>query len=219
MCYRQEFEQQFLWAAQQAVEKYLKAILVFNHRSAKGLSHNILKSYRRVAGIDYLDFKVPERSEDFLEYLDEHGSNRYLTKPSIVRENALDELDETVWHIRKFCISIMNRVPDTDPTEYQPFLARLKSSVHPSYVANPIRHRLPDNGYLEKIMRESLPQADLLVWRNLFYGRRRKNKRGFYSGRIASVARPTHFVWPDTIDLVGQYIDLPRKKRSEVRKG
>lgn len=33
--YRMRLRQQFLWSAQQAVEKYLKATLLFNGRSAR----------------------------------------------------------------------------------------------------------------------------------------------------------------------------------------
>jgi len=40
IAYRKEFEQQFRWCALQALEKYLKAILIFNSVSAKGLGHD-----------------------------------------------------------------------------------------------------------------------------------------------------------------------------------
>ena len=42
-CYRLKFSQQFLWSPLQAVEKYLKAILLYNDRSAKGLGYTRTK--------------------------------------------------------------------------------------------------------------------------------------------------------------------------------
>jgi len=46
ICYRHNLIDQFLWSALQAVEKYLKAILLYNRASAKGLSmtYNVLSN-------------------------------------------------------------------------------------------------------------------------------------------------------------------------------
>jgi len=39
IAYRKEFDQQFRWCSLQALEKYLKAILLYNRVSAKGIGH------------------------------------------------------------------------------------------------------------------------------------------------------------------------------------
>lgn len=215
MCYRQEFEQQFLWSALQAIEKYLKAILVFNHCSAKNIGHNISKALGRVERIDYLQFGVPPDVSEFLDYLNMHGANRYLIKPSVVREHALDDLDRAVWYIRRYCIFMLRRKPGTNPIEHMPVLNRLRYSTNTKFEENPTSFSLPDSGYLEEILRESKKQATVLVWRNLYFGKRAKGKRRPYSGRVASVVRPTHSVWADTIGLLAQYIDLPREIRGD----
>ena len=51
VCHRLDLKQQFLWASLQAIEKYLKAILLYNHRSAKRLGHDIEQAYERLQEI------------------------------------------------------------------------------------------------------------------------------------------------------------------------
>jgi len=48
IAYLKEFDQQFRWCALQALEKYLKAILLYNRVSAKGIGHNLVKGLNRV---------------------------------------------------------------------------------------------------------------------------------------------------------------------------
>lgn len=54
IAYRKEFDQQFLWCSLQAIEKYLKAILIYNRVSTKGVSHNLVKALSRVKNIPEL---------------------------------------------------------------------------------------------------------------------------------------------------------------------
>ena len=60
MSYRNELDQQFLWNSLQAVEKYLKAILLYNGRSSKGIKHNIVKGLELVSAIDDIQFVLPD---------------------------------------------------------------------------------------------------------------------------------------------------------------
>jgi HEPN domain-containing protein len=74
---RMGLRQQFLWAGLQAVEKYLKAILLFNGKSAKKGGHDLEKLCKKVKEIDYLKkFLVEECNQRFLSYLSKQGDNR-----------------------------------------------------------------------------------------------------------------------------------------------
>src|SRR3954452_5491489 len=66
VCYRLNLAQQFLWAGFQAVEKYLKAILLYNDRSAKKLGHDIEAAYRQLVEIKDINFDIPVVVEQFL---------------------------------------------------------------------------------------------------------------------------------------------------------
>ncbi|OGP57868.1 MAG: hypothetical protein A2162_02300 [Deltaproteobacteria bacterium RBG_13_52_11b] len=46
--YRMQFDSQFRWNSLQAVEKYLKAILLYNDRSTIGISHNLVEALKSV---------------------------------------------------------------------------------------------------------------------------------------------------------------------------
>ncbi|MGC8202107.1 HEPN domain-containing protein [Aliiroseovarius sp. PTFE2010] len=70
-CYINSLREEFFWQAAQALEKYMKASLVLNGGSAKGIAHNLPKLFNELS--EYL--------------LDDHYST--LTRP--------DELKEEYW--------------------------------------------------------------------------------------------------------------------------
>lgn len=189
MNYRMRFRQQFLWSGQQAVEKYLKAILLFNGISARYVDinakkskgqfgHNLVKLNAKVSELNYLGYNLPDWAPAFMEYLfKQGGSNRYLSDSSYNTEEALRQLDELVWNIRRYCQYIPDCGIDCDDEVSGSKEAVIRSINNPSYVANPIGFRL-SGGELEKIIKR--PQSDpariALVWANLFFGKRNKRK-------------------------------------------
>ena len=102
--YRYELGPQFLWAGQQALEKYLKAILLYNDQSTKNLGHDIEKAYRRLSRIKDVPFKIPDDIEYFIQHLNRQGNNRYFEKPAYTTGKELLTLDRVVWHVRKYCL-------------------------------------------------------------------------------------------------------------------
>ena len=48
MSYRANLREPFLWSSLQALEKYFKAILLFNRESSKGVSHKLDEALKRV---------------------------------------------------------------------------------------------------------------------------------------------------------------------------
>ena len=92
--WRHRLVEHFLWNGLQVVEKYLKAILLFNGRSAKGLSHNLERAFGRVLAISDIPFDFPKRVVVFIAYLHRHGPSRYLEIPFYARGHELVELAE-----------------------------------------------------------------------------------------------------------------------------
>ena len=71
--YQLRLREQFFWAGLQAVEKYLKAILLHNGRSTLNYGHNLPKLLKAVRQISYLKFQVPGLVYQFLTRLRELG--------------------------------------------------------------------------------------------------------------------------------------------------
>ncbi len=67
--FRQRLIQQALWSSLQAIEKYLKAILLYNRVSSKNLSHNIVGALARVRGEVKFEVKLTPAAEEFIQYL------------------------------------------------------------------------------------------------------------------------------------------------------
>ncbi|AWX98967.1 hypothetical protein A8139_02375 [Marinomonas primoryensis] len=173
--YFMEFQQQFLWSAQQAVEKYLKAILLYNGNTArwkkepnsnsnggKPFGHDLIALNSKVRMIGYLDYSIPDWGESFLEYLSKFGGvNRYLSHSSYTTYEALEKLDELVWHIRRYCFYI------PENSEKMSFRDATINCI--KAINFPTRHNLT-GGRLEKILKSNSISRDLLVRENRVYG-------------------------------------------------
>tara|TARA_R110001606_G_scaffold213201_2_gene361055 strand:- start:18788 stop:19522 length:735 start_codon:yes stop_codon:yes gene_type:complete len=169
------FQQQFLWSAQQAMEKYLKAILLYNGNTArwkkepnldgkkgKPFGHDLLALNNKVKKINYLEYSLPEWGESFLSYLAELGGfNRYLSYWSYTTYEALEMLDELVWYIRRYCFFIPE---NTDEMSFRD--ATINSIKSKNF---PTSYNLID-GLLEKILKSKSSARDALVKENRVYG-------------------------------------------------
>jgi HEPN domain-containing protein len=182
--YRVGQDLQFLWAGQQAIEKYFKAILAYNRISTKDLGHNIFRALNRVKSIPRLGFKIPESVERFIGRLGEQGVNRYFEKPINTEGLGILELDEAVHHLRKYCRAVRKniRTPQT--------------SI---------------DGRLEEVLRNESRGRDDLVWKNLYFGRRMKRKVKF--ARRIKWANPSNFLFPEIFPELEKLIQFSESVR------
>jgi HEPN domain-containing protein len=219
--YKLHFREQFLWSSLQAIEKYLKAILLYNGVSCrykkwptpKGpeFGHDIVALFEAVKRIADISFTCPERVEEFVGYLNRLGPNRYFDRVTYARGDEIHRLDETVWYIRRYCENLHFEVPDPVVGKKDIVRERATSLKSPELLAKPWRFRL-FRGLLEKILDgESSPARDALVWKNFFYGKRGKNVVTYQS--LAGFANPPN-VWPWARDpsirpQLEKYVKLP----------
>src|SRR5579872_3880606 len=77
--YQLRLREQFFWSGLQALEKYLKAILLHNGRSTLHYNHNLPELLKTVRQISYLKFQIPVSVEQFLTRLTSLGDNRYMS--------------------------------------------------------------------------------------------------------------------------------------------
>lgn len=114
----------FWWLSLHALEKYLKATLLLNGRSAKNGGHDLVKLTGLVRAldrrIDFGPFTDPaiehlhwrnSSVEDFLARLNDYGStqNRYLAYGHTASLDDLVNVDQLVWSVRRHCIPFQGR--------------------------------------------------------------------------------------------------------------
>ncbi len=216
IAYRKKFDQQFRWCALQSLEKYLKAILLYNRVSTKGIRHDLVEGLDRVKQIADLGFSLPSSdTEDFIEYISVYGADRYFSHPTHLIENALLALDKTVWYIRRYCY-FMRQVIDKDAQEISLFEANKRKATSAYYETNRHKYKI-FNGYLEKVIEKRHPSYDALVWKNFFYGRVNKHTIKSFPMRMSS-QNPTHSLRPEIFSVLNQLVDFPRDIRNEFKK-
>jgi HEPN domain-containing protein len=211
MLHRAELDRQFLWAALQTVEKYLKAILLFNLQSSRGLSHNVTSALSRVTQLPFGP-KLPKDVVEFIAYLNEEGPNRYFDFPMELRSDALHALDRTVWYVRRYCQSFPD--PPQGWTKSDADWSARYVRYLESYAADdkPHKFRLL-GGVLEEVLSGRSPVRDALVWKNFYYGRRKKHKIR-YKWRSSSDI-PTHYMHVEWYKHLENLVDFPKPVRNQ----
>jgi len=185
------------WSALQAVEKYFKAILLFNGRSVKRKrSHDLIKLHQAVRSLPRLGFRLPDDTGEFLGYLTDQGRNRYTDFAVIVQGSELLQLDRLVWHTRRFCQDF--RLMPDDESRFPGEAERRLALIPEDRVSAVVGDFSIPAGHLEELLAgPPTPLREALVWRNFFYGVRPKHRIN-YSRRI-SVQRPLHLLQPERL--------------------
>jgi hypothetical protein len=193
--YRVGLMPQFMWAALQSIEKYLKAILLFSSKGhIKDIKHRLVYALARVEKETGLPLVLSKDTRDLLVHLDRFGSDRYFEKPYFFVGRELPDLDRAVWEIRAFCQPFDVHLPDKDgrpPFDYGAWrLDQAKKAV----VTPTMRFRM-DHGVLENIVDSKGNELrPWLVWKNLFWGKRKKARGASYLARSGS-ANPPSFLF------------------------
>jgi hypothetical protein len=189
---------QFLWASQQAVEKYLKCILLLNRIKAKDVGHKLGKALRKIEASGKVSLDLTRGTEEFIGMLDESGRFRYLEVSSVAFGASLVTLDRAVWELRRYCTLVQ-----------EPRRRKLRDGFAAPLV------RLP-GGCLEGIIDdiENAARAPLL-WQNGFFGKRAR-KRVRLTPWIKAHNAPL-YLHPEMLDEVLKYVYLPNAVETAYR--
>jgi HEPN domain-containing protein len=193
--YAQGLGPQFLWAAHQAIEKYLKAILLYSDVSTRDLGHDLEKALDRLASIRDIRFDLPDDVRQFVAYLNAEGPNRYFEYPAETTGEELLSLDRAVWHLRRYCYWM--RGTELSPEGPTPRLPGQLKYVHSFGQRQVHAFAIPGGGFLERTLRQrESPLRRSLVWKNFYYGSYKK--RAIKRFRLQSwSANPTHYLDPE----------------------
>jgi hypothetical protein len=215
--FKLRLRQQFLWSSQQAIEKYLKAILLFNGISAryidgstKEFNHKLDKLFHAAQQISELNFSVSSQDKMFIDFLNDQGPNRYINSTAYSSLDALERLDSVIWHIRRYCQSFEISIPI--PAERQIAIKHsiLSSELDSNYEKNPHLFKLHpgEGGELEKVLKKSHndPARRALVWANFYFGAK-KRTRVRYTSFSSSEIPPKDRGWKNVDwDEVDKYV-------------
>ncbi len=203
--------QPFQWSALQCIEKYLKAILLYSNHSARRIGHDLVEALALVNSIPDMEFRFPEGFEDFIDYLNRHGVDRYLSRPNVLRGDSLLNLDTAVWHIRRYCYNMRGTSKKRDGSTYERLPLELNRVHHPRFESHPHEFRI-FNGYLEDVVKRRLESYEALTWKNFYYGRRRKLSIKNVRLRAGST-NPTHALHPEAFSELAKLVDFPAPVR------
>ncbi|MCC5845086.1 MAG: HEPN domain-containing protein [Verrucomicrobia bacterium] len=207
--YRNQLLGPFLWSSLQAIEKYLKAILLYNERPAK-TGHNTIKALNEVKKIGEIGFICSTEIEDFLEYLDEQGPNRYLSYTRYSKGDELSLLDESVFMIRRFCDDYFFPHESSKKRQHDQYL--LKAAKSQDILKNRHKFRLAPKGYLGKVLDDPKlkQQRDQLIYQNLFYGAITRNK--VKRRPIAGWSRSGNLMFPEIKTWVDERVHMSKEE-------
>src|SRR5262245_30871452 len=146
---------QFLWASQQAVEKYLKCILLLNRIDGTDAYHDLDKARARIEASGKISLDLTQGTKEFIAMLDGCGRYRYFEVSTIGFGAQLVTLDRAVWELRRYCTL------DEEPRQLK---------LRQGFAAPRVRLT---NGTLEKIIDDlKNPARAPLLWQNGFFGNR-----------------------------------------------
>ena len=203
---RSDLIPQFLWSAQQAIEKYLKCLLLLNRIPAKNVRHDIGKALDLLGR---LSFKVElcARSRKFIDHVATYGEYRYLDVSTFAIGTVLVDLDLTVWELRRYCqvLSVFGKRLISVEQEMLDFaLEELRLSN-----SNPQHTFRIKGGYLEEILSNPRHAArEALVWHNPCFGVR--SRRTVKARNVMQAFNAPLYLFPEMLDELLNYVFIPK---------
>lgn len=206
LAYQHQLFAQFLWLAHQALEKYLKCILLQNRIVAKDVSHDLMIALKRLEAHERFPVRVTDATREFIEYLDDQGQTRYLLGSYYVTGPGVLRLDHAVWEVRRFAEAHDFYVKG--PKGLLSLLDAGRRKIERS--DQQPRCKFPGvGGLLEKILADRKhPARATLIWQNPCYGRSRKTVRPRSAFHIVNAPLWLH---PEILDDVRQFVHIPKE--------
>lgn len=204
---RHELFPQFLWSSHQSIEKYLKAILLYNRIRANQVGHDLTEALSLTNKLPF-QIKLSDRSRKFIDHLSTVGEFRYIDVPFHVYGHILIDLDLAVWEIRRYC-QVLNVFGKQTPLEEQKLLDAAWTELECSD-ANP-RHKFHlHGGLLEKIVSDiKHPSRSALLWHNPCFGSRKRSTIKAKSHLNAQ--NSLLYIYPEMLDEVLKYVFIPKR--------
>jgi HEPN domain-containing protein len=206
LSYRAEMFLQAYWASQQALEKYLKAILLLRRIPQTKGTHQLGLLLDKLE--KQFPLKLAPATRKFIAFIDEWNVDRYFLFPYGSMGVEIIKLDWAVWDIRRYCTSYHR---GSSPKQ-QRFLEYDMKHIEDAVNHTPQRYRSLSEGLLEKVLDEKGNSARPgLIWNNMYFGSSRRKfvrMRQRYSSHNSPLA-----LYPQIFDEVAKFVYLPKEVR------
>lgn len=137
------------------------------NRKTNLIGHSLKNALRHAKKLDF-ELDLGDHAINFIHYLDDFGSYRYLGKSYYLNGPKLLELDHTVWKLRRYCFQMRKVMIDEEGNsiDLMPvYLEKIHRSNNEHYINYKIR-----NGVLEDILsgKSHIPK-DALINENEYF--------------------------------------------------
>ncbi|VVO60980.1 hypothetical protein PS880_00800 [Pseudomonas fluorescens] len=198
---------QAIWSGLQAVEKYLKCMLLLRRVSSKGVGHNIAELLRLVNDRLGYGIVLPDHEQAVFNHLAESCGDRYLVVSLHLFDHELSGLDALVWRLRQYCNVLDVEHYNDKPS--QDVLFRNLNKIKKGQGGEPVGGHLA-HGVLEKILADQNSRAhEGLVWRNAMFGGRQPFSASSDSFNFVATNSPL-YLNPQIARAVSKLVHLPK---------
>ncbi|MCZ8094138.1 MAG: HEPN domain-containing protein [Acidovorax sp.] len=213
LCFRSSLIPQFHWAALQALEKYLKCILVLNRVKAPK-THDLGRLFDLVKSELDVDLPLIAETREFIVYLDTYGRHRYFESSWAIEGNECNKLDCSVWDLRRFA-SVLRT--DEHSSQQLSVDQRRKAiaKISESGEKHPHAFQIP-GGLLERIVEDNKHASRPgLIWQNGYFGKSFRTKVKYWPH--LNFANSPLTLRPEILDEVLKYVWLSRDMETAYR--
>uniref|UniRef100_UPI003F494778 hypothetical protein n=1 Tax=Cupriavidus taiwanensis TaxID=164546 RepID=UPI003F494778 len=211
LAYRSALLPQFHWAGLQAMEKYFKAVLLFNRIPAKDVGHSLSSALELAKQLPF-PLQLCQSSLEIIEHLDSYGADRYLIYSYAAYGPLLTKLDKAVWELRRYC-KVLNYDLDIGSMKKNMLAAEINRI---EALDTRTQQSMLIGGLLETIIKNRKhPSRPGLIWNNPYFGLRRR--------RTVSMRLPSQMVNspltlnPHILDSVSTYAHIPKEAKKIFR--
>ena len=213
MACRAQLMPQFLWSAQQAIEKYLKYILLVNRIKATSVRHDIHAALELTEKASF-EIELSPLSHKFIDYVAELGEYRYLDVSYAVHGYALVDLDRAIWDLRRYC-QVLDVFDEVLPESERRILDEAHQRLRDSKTQPPHEFRL-SNGYLERVLTDKKhPARSTLIWNNAFFGERKR--KSIRARHYLNAENAPLYLFPHMLDQILEYVFVPKELAKAYR--
>lgn len=212
LAYRAGLFAQFHWSALQAVEKYYKAILLFNRIKSNRVGHSLAVAQKLAKKLPFETSLSPVVVK-FMQHLDDFGTIRYLEGSYFIHGPALSRLDKAVWELRRYC-KVLNYDIQTQKGVVNMLTLEL-DAIKRADVGPPSGMQLV-GGMLETILKKrEHPARQALLWKNMFYTLRARP--GVRMPTPFHATNSPLFLHPELLDHVTKLVYIPADLQNAYR--
>lgn len=197
----------FLWSAEQAIEKYLKCILMLNRKKTDDLSHKIANALDRINQELGFTIRLSKEEQEVFDHITQCHGDRYLIHSLSVGDIEVVKLDRLVWRLRQYCRPLDVRHYADEPNKdvlsenVQTIEERLRGDYKGGYL---------DGGFLEDVLtKRKHPAHSALVWQNHVFTL--SNRKTFTVRNGWQAINAPLWLNPELADEAAKWMKIPKE--------